>query len=95
MASFDFLRWAFEQQVPKGTRNVWLQLAYKANSDTQVAWPHQATLAKTTGESIRTVRRALKRLEQTGDIRREATRRRDGKRGGDRYHFPNYPKVPN
>jgi len=87
----ELLLWAFKQPVPRKTRNVWLELAYKANSETFVAFPHQSTLAKATGESIRTVKRVLKKLEQTGDIRREATRRRDGRRGGDRYHFPNFP----
>lgn len=46
---------------------------------TGLAWPSQATIAKQTSMSVRTVRRAMQELERLGFISRRARGRPDGR----------------
>ena len=65
-------------------RFVLVQIAMHANNDTGEAWPSVETIAAATGDSERTVRRAIAELEDLGAVIVHRTKGR----GGNRYTLP-------
>ena len=81
--SVGAIDWAFKVQgVFAPGKLVLLALANFANNMNQ-SWASQSTLAKMTGLTTKTIRKALKDLEAEGFINREERRREDGSRASD------------
>ncbi len=81
--SVGAIDWAFKVQgVFAPHKLVLLALANFANNVNQ-SWASQSTLAKMTGLTTKTIRKALKDLEADGFISREERRREDGSRATD------------
>jgi hypothetical protein len=77
--------WAYEQDVqPCGRKFVLVALADFADED-GFCYPSQETLAKMTGQDVRTVRRHLKSLENDKLIRRSPRWKKTGGRTSDGY----------
>lgn len=78
------LSWAFSAPLPttaKFTLVVLADLADEADS----CFPGQEYIARATGCSSRTVRRALEDLERAGYVQRQRRHRGNGSRTSDRY----------
>lgn len=77
--------WAYEQDVqPAGRKFVLVALAGFADED-GFCYPGQETLAKMTGQDLRTVQRHLKSLEKDSVIQRKARWKKAGGRNSDGY----------
>jgi len=80
------LTWAFDQDLPTTQKFVLVALADKAD-EAHSCFPSQATLARMTGATDRTVRNALTALERAGYVTRKHRHREDGTRTSDRYYL--------
>lgn len=78
------ITWAFAQPLPSMDRFVLVVLADYAD-EANSCYPGQSRIADSTGASVSTVARALRRLEAGHYIERERRQRRDGSRTSDRY----------
>jgi hypothetical protein len=87
--SVEAVNWAYEQDIPGTQKWVLVTLAHHAASDPDEwwAWPSIQRLVRRTGESDKTVRRALDQLEANGFIYRERQRNADGSMGQYRYRL--------
>lgn len=77
-------RWAFERLTPAALR-VYLALNFRCDHDGDDAWPSYSTLAKETGTSVATVKRAIKECVNVGAIRMENRRDESGDWTSNRY----------
>ncbi len=94
------VKWARKVRVGDGTTKcVLIALATYADANTDRAWPMQETLAWELELTDRTIRKALKRLEDLGLVTRKKRFRRDGKPTSDLitinvHHRNDIPVVP-
>ncbi len=80
-------KWAYEQSVTNsGAKFVLVALANFADEEGN-CWPSQPTIARMTGQSVRTVRSHLKNLEEGGYISREGRRRQNGSYSSDYFQL--------
>lgn len=82
--SYRALNWAWEADLPMAQKFVLVALADMAD-EKETCYPGQERLAKMTGTSVSTVRRAVKTLEDSGAISRQARGVAGGGRTSDRY----------
>lgn len=82
--SYKATHWAWEIDLPMPQKFILVALADMADEELS-CYPGQATLARMTGASVRTVGRALADLEEQGLLSREQRRRKDGFRSSDRF----------
>lgn len=82
--SYRALNWAWEADLPMAQKFVLVALADMAD-EKETCYPGQERLAKMTGTSVSTVRRAVKTLEESGAISRQARGIAGGGRTSDRY----------
>lgn len=82
--SYRALNWAWEADLPMAQKFVLVALADMAD-EKETCYPGQERLAKMTGMSVSTVRRAVKTLEDSGAITRRARGVAGGGRTSDRY----------
>lgn len=61
----------WELDLPPGEKLVLLALADQANDHGTQCWPAVATIAKRSGQGVRTVRRALENLQKAGHLTRD------------------------
>lgn len=73
--SIKLMSLVWEIDLPPGEKLVLLALADQANDEGTQCWPSVETIAKRSGQGVRTVRRALASLEQAGHLTRQ---HRDG-----------------
>lgn len=67
--SYEALRWAMAQAVPKSSAKfVLVAMADCVNADTMVCWPSYRHLTERTGQDIKTVEAGLRRLRELGFI---------------------------
>ncbi len=78
------MNWAWEADLPMAQKFVLVALADMAD-EKETCYPGQERLAKMTGTSVSTVRRAVKTLEESGAISRQARGIAGGGRTSDRY----------
>ena len=82
--AYQATNWAWEIELPMAQKFVLIALADMADESFS-CFPGQRKLSSMTGAGERTVRRALKELEETGLLVREERRAKDGYRTSDRY----------
>lgn len=78
------MAWALNLELPQTQKLVLLVLCHYADKE-HVCYPGQDLLAKNTGLGVRTVRTALKGLQDAEIIHREMRFRSDGIRTSDKY----------
>lgn len=79
------LNWAWSLNLPGPAKFVLLALADQAADETDSCFPGQQRLAEMVGSSLKTVERALVRLEELGLIERRQRRTKQGWRTSDLY----------
>jgi len=84
--------WALDLDLPQTQKLVLLVLCHYADKE-HTCYPGQDLLAKNTGLGVRTVRAALRALQDAGVIHREMRFRNDGIRTSDQY-FLNVGHTP-
>lgn len=82
--SYRALNWAWEADLPMPQKFVLVALADMAD-EKDSCYPGQERLARMTGTSVSTVRRAVKALEDMGALSRQARGLAGGGRTSDRY----------
>lgn len=82
--SYRALNWAWEADLPMPQKFVLVALADMAD-EKDSCYPGQDRLARMTGTSVSTVRRAVKALEEMGALSRQARGVAGGGRTSDRY----------
>lgn len=93
--SFHAVTWALEQDLPTREKFTLVCLASYADPSGK-CWPSQALIARQTGQSVRTVRACMERLEAQGYITRRGRVRGDGGRTSDMVRLvrPGAPVLP-
>ena len=93
--SFHAVAWALEQDLPTREKFTLVCLANYADPSGK-CWPSQALLARQSGQSLRTVRACMERLEAQGYITRRGRVRGDGGRTSDMVRLvrPGAPVLP-
>lgn len=78
--SVEWLTWALKQKVGDARAKFVLVVLANYADENGYSWPSQQQIVKSTDQSERTVRDALKRLEENGFVQREDRRRKNGSR---------------
>ena len=93
--SFHAVAWALEQDLPTREKFTLICLANYADASGK-CWPSQALIARQSGQSLRTVRACMERLEAQGYITRRGRVRGDGGRTSDMVRLvrPGAPVLP-
>lgn len=81
------ITWAFNQDIRNSSAKFVLVVLADHADEAWSCYPGQATIARMTGMSERSVRRALEWLEEQGFITRERRSDARGRRTSDRYHL--------
>jgi hypothetical protein len=79
--------WAFKQPARSPVHKLVLILLADWADEAGFAWPKQATLATNANCSVRTINRVLADLEDDNFFTRQPGRRRDGRRGSDKFQL--------
>ena len=82
---FEVIKWARGQDLPQAQKLILLILTTYADKNTHDCHPGQNLLAKDAGMSVRSVRNAVKALEDSGLVRRKARFLENGNRTSDTY----------
>jgi DNA-binding transcriptional ArsR family regulator len=86
--SWQATAWAIRQATGSPSRKVILLALANYADQHGVCWPSQATLARGTEQSVDTVQRQLRKLQELGIIERERMPKRRGQWQGFRYKLP-------
>ncbi|WP_394698978.1 helix-turn-helix domain-containing protein [uncultured Cohaesibacter sp.] len=86
--------WAWGLQCVQGTTKLVLMALADSADDTGACWPRVDTIAHKATASRATVKRALKKLEEIGLLRRKERLREDGSQASNVYHLAVGIDVP-
>jgi DNA-binding transcriptional MocR family regulator len=92
--SWQATAWAIRQATGSPSRKVILLALANYADQHGVCWPSQATLARGTEQSVDTVQRQLRKLQELGIIERERMPKRRGQWQGFRYKLPLQTNQP-
>jgi SOS-response transcriptional repressor LexA len=91
--SVDALTWAKKQKTGSPAKKCLLMMLADYADEDGCCWPSQETLARVTEQSIDSVQRQLKQLEDDGLVRRRGRGVRNGRRAVTIYALPMAPDI--
>src|SRR5699024_11177832 len=86
--SFEYTNWAYNQPIKGAGRKSVLVLLADTASENGYSFRGQESIARMTGQSVRSVRMHLDWLEANGYLRRRARFKKNGDRTSDEYFLP-------
>lgn len=84
--AIEFISWALQQDLPTGAKFVLVALCNRANQDGE-CWPSQKDIAKQTSMTDRSVRTHIEWLVDSGYLKKETRRRKNGSFTSDKFYI--------